>query len=558
MKSDRITIFFLLFLIVIFLSLAGRCFYLQYFKSLHYSSVSIRQQLQKPRRGVILDRNGSLLAASNDIQTVFAEPRIIEDHRKVSDRLGPILGMDPNTILRLITETKNPGYVKIKIAADTDECDAAAKIYGIGVESSWNRNYPMGSLAGHVVGFTSSDDRGLGGIELKYNEKLKGVPGQNIFLADAYRRPIRIKEQQSVLEDGVGIILTLDAAIQQFAHAELLKQYKKFEAESAVAIVADPKSGAILAMVSLPDFDPANIRPEDVNNLSNKILTDQFEPGSILKPVAVAIAIDSGVLDRNETIYCEKGNYRGKGFGEIGEYQRGYGNLKVREILIHSSNIGMAKIGQKLGAKKLYEGLRHFGFGRKTGIDLQGEAPGLLRLPDKWTGYSVTRIPYGQEISVTAIQMTKAFCILANGGRFVQPFLVNAMVDNDGKIVKMKRPGPQLGIVINPEVANWVVTDALTAVVNDTGGTGRRAKLKKWTVFGKTGTANIAKTNAKGYSDDNYIASFIGGAPAEDPAIVVLVSIRKPNKDIGYTGGTVASPVVGKIIEKTLTYLERN
>ena len=558
LKTVRITIFFLLFLIVIFLSLAGRCFYLQYFKSPHYSSVSIRQQLQKPRRGVILDRNGSLLAASNNTQTVFAEPRIIKDPKKVSNKLGPILAMEPQTICRLITETKNPGYVKIKVDADANECSAAAEIYGIGIESSWNRNYPMGSLAGNVVGFTSSDDRGLGSIELKYNEKLKGIPGRNIFLADAYRRPIRLKEQQSVLEDGVGIILTLDAAIQQFAREELLKQYEKFEAESAVAIVANPKSGAILAMVSLPDFDPANIRPEDANNLCNRILTDQFEPGSILKPIAAAIAIDSGVLDKNEKIYCENGVYRGKGFGRIGEYRnKGYGNLNIREILIHSSNIGMAKIGQKLGAKKLYEGLKHFGFGRKTGIDLPGEAPGLLRTPDKWTGYSVTRIPYGHELSVTAIQMLKAFCILANGGRFVQPFLVNAMVDNEGKIVKLKRPSRQLGIVISPEVASWVITDALAAVVNDAGGTGRRAKLKKWKVFGKTGTANIAKSNAKGYSEDDYTASFIGGAPTEDPAIVVLVSIRKPNKKIGYTGGTVASPAVGKIIEKTLTYLEK-
>lgn len=559
MKSIRVTIFFLLFLIVIFLSLAGRCFYLQYFKSNHYSLVSVRQQLQKPRRGVIVDRNGRVLAASNEIQTVFAEPRIIKDPIEVSNRLSSILGMESQVILQLITESKNPGYVKIKPGADANECSAAGKIYGVGIESSWNRNYPMGLTTVHVVGFTSSDNRGLGGIELKYNDKLKGVAGQNVFLADAYRRPIRLKEQQSILADGVGIILTLDAVIQQFVRAELLKQYEKFEAESAVGIVAEPKTGAILAMVSLPDFDPGNIRAADANNFRNRILTDQFEPGSIMKPIAAAIAIDYGAVKRGEKIYCEKGNYRGKGFGRIGEYRnKRYGNLSVRQILIYSSNIGMAKIGQRLGAEKLHEGLRHFGFGRKTGVDLPGEVAGLLRLPDKWTGYSVTRIPYGQEISVTAIQMVKAFCILANGGHFVQPFLVNAMVDNDGEIVKLKRHGPEIGFVINPEVAEWIVTDALAAVVNERDGTGRRAKLKKWKVFGKTGTASIAKSDARGYSEDDYIASFVGGAPAEEPAIVVLVSIRKPKKELGYTGGTVAAPVVGKIIEKTLTYLEKN
>lgn len=554
-----------------FLSLALRCFYLQYFKSDYYSSAWSKQRqyliIQKPQRGVILDCRGRILAASNKTQTIKAEPRRIKDPRAVSNTLEPILKIDASEIYKIITESRNPGFAKIKTNASPKECQKVREIYtigeGIGIETNWRRTYPMGPLTGHIVGFTSFDNRGLDGIELQYNEKLSGTPGKNVFFADVLRRPIRLKQQRDTLSDGLGIILTIDATIQQFARNELLKQYEKYQAESAIAIVAEPKSGAILAMVSLPDFEPAKISSTDPNNFRNRAINDQFEPGSIMKPIAVAIALDDGVIDRNEKIYCEKGYYRGKGFGKIEEYgNHRFKKLKIREIIIKSSNIGMAKIGQKLGKEKLYNGMKHFGFGRKTGIDLPGETAGLMWPLEKWTGYSITRIPYGHEITVTAIQVVRAFCMLANGGRVVHPFLVRAIVGNDGEIVKLKRPDPGVALVVKPEVARWIVTDALVGVVNEkkNGGTGWRAKLDKWQVFGKTGTANIAKSDQKGYSDSDYIASFVAGAPAEDPAVIVLVSIRKPNKKLGkgYTGGAVASPVAGKIIEKALTYLEKS
>jgi len=568
-KSVRIIVFSFVLLIVSFLSLIVRCFYLQFLKSDHYTAVCIEQQQkrvpQKPQRGVILDCRGRVLAASNKIQTIFAEPRVIKDFKNTSTELAAILDIGAHEICELITESKNPGFAKIKVGAKENQCSAVNKIYGIGVQSDWQRYYPMGRLATHIVGFTSVDNRGLSGIELQYNTELSGLAGQNVFLADAYphRRPIRHYEQQeeqnSRLTDGVGIILTTDATIQQFARAELLKQYENVEAESAVAIVAEPKTGAILALVCLPDFDPNNIRSAEPNNFRNRAITDQFEPGSLLKPIAAAIALDAGTIEPNEKIFCELGHYQGKGFGRIGEYgNHQFGDLTVREVLTFSSNIGMAKIGQRIGKDKLYKGLKFFGFGRKTGIDLPGEAEGLLAPVQDWTGYSVTRIPFGQEISVTAIQLVRAFCILANGGRSVRPFLVKAMVDNNGKIVKLKRPSrAAVGFVVKPEVAQWIVTDALTGVVNE--GTGRRAKLEKWQVFGKTGTAQLAKSNERGYSESDYVASFVAGAPAEEPAAVVLVSINKPNIKLGkgYTGGTIAAPVAARILEKTLNYLER-
>jgi len=559
-RSIRIITFFMVALIAAFLFLAARCLYLQYFKTDHYIAASIKQQqaraTHKPQRGVILDCRGRVLAASNEIQTIFAEPRIIKDPKTTSTALAPIIDVGAHEICKIITESKNPGFAKIKAGADASQCSAVREIYGIGIQSDWQRHYPTGSLAAHVVGFTSLDNRGLAGTELQYDKELSGLSGRNVFFADAFRRPIRLKQQQGILTDGAGLILTIDAAIQQIARAELLSQYESYEAESAIAIVAEPKTGAILAMVSLPDFDPNQTPSTDPNNFRNRTITDPFEPGSIIKPIVAAIAIDAGAVSLDEQIFCENGSYHGKGFGRIGEYRdRQYGNMTVRQILVKSSNIGMAKIGQRLGKDRLYKGLKYFGFGKTTGLDLPGEADGLLAPVGKWTGYSVTRIPFGQEISVTAIQLIKAFCILANGGRQVRPYVVKAMVDNNGEIIKLKRSPPAFGFAIKPEVASWVVTEAMTSVVNE--GTGFRVRLEKWQVFGKTGTADIAKSTERGYSENDCVASFVAGAPAEDPAVVVLVSIRRPNKALGkgYTGGIVASPVAAKILEKTLNYL---
>jgi cell division protein FtsI (penicillin-binding protein 3) len=561
-SNARINIGLFVILILIFLALVGRCFYLQFVRDEYYSAVCSKQQQAvatlKPQRGVILDCRGRVLAASKELQTVFAEPRVLEDAKDTSNELSPILDMGAHIICKLITDSANPGFAKIKVGVDPNQAGAARKVRGVGVESDWERHYPGGCLASGVIGFTSADNRGLTGIEMEYDRDLAGSAGRNVFIADAFRRPIRLKQHEADIVDGVGIILTLDSTIQQFARAELLEQYQNYRAESAIAIVAEPKTGAILAMVSLPDFDPAQFNTADPDTLRNRAITDQFEPGSLIKPIVMAIAIDDKAVSLTDKIFCENGNYCGKGFGCIGEYREGFGELAVREVLVKSSNIGMAKIGQRMGKDKLYNGLKLFGFGKETGIDLPGEAPGLLWPPQKWTGYSVTRIPFGQEITVTAIQLVKAFCMLANGGRPVRPHLVRAIVDNEGNVVKMTQAPPPVGYCIDPQVARWIVTEAMTGVVNE--GTGKKAKLKKWQVFGKTGTANIAKSGERGYAEHEYVASFLAGAPAENPAVVVLVSIRKPDVSLGkgYTGGAIAAPVAGKILEKTLTYLENS
>jgi cell division protein FtsI/penicillin-binding protein 2 len=559
-------VIFMALVILVFLGLAARCFYLQYNLADHFAEKSLIQQRAylplESQRGAILDCRGRVLAASDQVRTIFAEPRIIKDPKEIATRLAPILNVGAHEICKRIMDSNNPGYVVVKSDATEAECEAAGQVHGIGVHYDWRRNYPMGRLASHVVGFTSADNRGMEGVEYAFDRDLRGKGSMHTFLVDVHRRPLGFclqdeRDNEEMPMHGSGIVLTIDATIQQFVREALLKQYKEFEAEAATAMVADPQTGAILAMVSLPDYDPADARHTDPDCFTNRALTIQYEPGSIIKPIVVAVALDTAVLNRNETIFCENGNYHGKGFGHIGEYSRGYGDLTVQEILMVSSNIGMAKIGQRLGAAKLYEGLRLFGFGRKVGLEVSGEADGFLWPPAQWTGYSSPRVAFGQEISVTSIQMLRAFCMLANGGRLVWPHVVRAMVTADGTVVDMRPSQLRVGYIIKPDVAEWLVTHALVSVVNEKTGTGIKAKLDKWEVFGKTGTGQLATPGSKGYVKDAYTASFIGGAPADDPKVVVLISIRKPNVKLkkGYTGGSVAAPVGGVILEKTLTYL---
>ncbi len=513
---------------------------------------------EKPQRGIIFDRNGSVLAASRQVDRVFAEPRRLSDPeiaKTAAFKLQQVTGIPGHEICRKIYRSSNPGYVCLYEDIDNQQrlkvLDSG--IFGLGIQTDWRRYYPCGGLACHVVGFVGTDQRGLGGAEYYYNDELTGTKGEDILFVDVHRRPIGSKDRRNTLNDGLCLVLTIDNTIQQIARSVLLEQFSEYRAESAVAIVMEPYSGEVLAMVSLPDFDPSDLNGAEKSNLRNRALTDPFEPGSIFKPIAMAVALDSGIVGFNDVFYCEDGYYGKYRIGEWGNHK--FGDLSVRKILVESSNVGMAKVGQKIGEDVLYEGLKLFGIGRKTGIDLGGEDAGLLRDVSKWSGYSITRIPYGYEVNVTAVQMARAYCVIANGGMMVRPRVLKAVVDNEGNIKKLKERVSTPGRIIKPEVAKWLRETALSDVVKE--GTGKKAGIEKWQVFGKTGTAHISIPGQRGYDNSNYTASFVGGAPADDPAVVVLVSIRKPDKSLGkgYSGGRVAAEVVGSIIEETLEYL---
>lgn len=547
---------------LVFGLLIWRLYYLQVVQSDSFEQSSRRQQNavvpERAQRGFIVDSRGRLLAASNIGYTVFAEPRRFEDPEAVkivAAELHNLLGVPGHDICGVIYDASNPGYVPLvsDIDALTRDAVLSARLPGIGVESRWNRCYPGGSLTSHIIGFVGTEQSGLAGLELKYDALLRGSEGQSVFVVDAMRRPIAAALADRVESiDGQSLILTIDSTIQEFVRAALHKKMIEYEAEAAIGLMMNPWTGAILAMVSLPDYDPDEFSSTPPEQMKNRVLSDVYEPGSIFKPVVAAIALDSGAIGYNEKFDCEDGWFARYRIGEFGNKR--YGLLSVRDIQVHSSNVGMAKIGLAMGNKKLYDGLQLFGFGRTTGVDLPGEESGILHPLNRWSGWSITRIPFGHEVSVTALQMVRAYCILANGGSVVRPHIVRAVVDRNGKITQYKQPGSGAGYILKPEVAQWMVRDALTAVVNE--GTGKPAALKNCQVWGKTGTANIPLPTG-GYDTSNYISSFIGGAPSDKPAVVVLVSIIRPNRTLGkgYSGGRVAAPVAKEILENTLPYL---
>jgi cell division protein FtsI/penicillin-binding protein 2 len=552
------------FLLIGLTGLSARLFDLQFQEKQRYEQTSRLQRFavvrQSPQRGLITDRRGRVLAASTLIYNVFAEPRRLrnaEQYKLTAEALQPLLDVPGYELSKQILQSRNPGFVRLdrEIPEDRRQAVLNARIPGVGIEEAWKRHYPNGPLTAHAVGFIGADQEGLAGVEMKYDSVLKGQGGQETFVVDVLRRPLAADpEGRLPVQNGDNVVLTIDVVIQQIVREALHKKIQEYEAQSGIGLVMDPWTGAILAMVSLPDFDPQEFSKASPDQLKNRILSDPFEPGSIFKPIVAAIALDSGAITKEEMFYCEDG-YWGMygGIHEFGNHQ--FGNLNVRGIILNSSNIGMAKIGLKMSPRTLHDGLALFGIGRPTGVDLAGEEPGLLRPVSKWSKYSPTRIAFGHEVSVTALQMVQAYCILANGGTLIQPHLVRAIVDAQGRLTDVTPSVVGAGYVIKPETARWMVREALTAVVTE--GTGEQAAIEGVQVFGKTGTANIALPTG-GYDTSNYVSSFIGGAPAENPKAIVMISIRKPNRALGkgYSGGRVAAPVFKEIMEKTLAYLD--
>lgn len=553
-----------LFLLVGFTGLSARLYDLQFQEKQRLDQASRVQRFavvyRSPQRGLITDRCGRVLAASNTIYNVFAEPRLLQDaerYKLTAAALQTILELPGHELAKQIFEARNPGFVRIlrDITPAQRDAIADARIPGVGIEEVPKRYYPAGPLTGHVIGFIGAESTGLAGLELKYDSLLQGKQGRVTYVVDVQRRPLAADpEGRAPVQNGNNLVLTIDAVIQQYVRQALKNQMEAYEAESAVGLVMDPWTGAILAMVSLPDYDPKEFSTASDNQLKNRILTDPYEPGSIFKPIVAAIALDSGTITAEEKFDCEDGYWASYGgIHEFGNHQ--FGMLNVREIILHSSNIGMAKIGLKMNQRTLHDGLRLFGFASPTGVDLTGEDPGLLRPTSQWSKYSPTRIAFGHEVSVTAIQIAQAYCILANGGTLIQPHLVRAVVDADGNLTDVTHSVAGAGYVLKPETVNWMVQEALTAVVEE--GTGDKAAIEGVKVFGKTGTANIALPTG-GYDTSNYVSTFVGGAPADNPRVIVLVSLRKPNRSLGkgYSGGRVATPVFREILENTLAYLD--
>ncbi len=508
------------------------------------------------RRGLVIDAMGRILAGSALQQSVFADPQLVPDKHEAARVLSRVLGLPAVELGQDLIAAGQRRFFVIQRGIEPSQADQLnrAAVPGLGTFEEPYRHYPLGSLAAAMLGFVSVDGVGLAGLEHQCDDWLRGEAGMKTIVRDAGRRAFWLAEEGYVPpRDGYHVVLTLDAVIQSAAERELSAAIERFQAESGIAIVMEPATGAVLALAHVPGFDPNHFRDYAAGSgwrFRPRAITDPFEPGSTFKPFIAAPALAEGLVRPGEMIDCEGGLWRdGK---RLLHDHHPYSGLTFEEVLTKSSNIGMAKIGKRLGPQRMQAWLKKWGFGEKSGIDLVGEDAGIVPPRHRWTSFTTTSVPMGQELAVTPMQLCRAFCAFANGGKLVRPYFVRAVLASDGSVVQ--EFGPQPGReVLKPGTADWMKRHVLAAAVNS--GTGTRAALARYQVFGKTGTAQVPRIGGAGYVPDGYVGSFVGAAPLEEPRMVVLVSVRMPKRSIGYYGGTVAAPAAREILAAGLAYL---
>jgi cell division protein FtsI (penicillin-binding protein 3) len=520
-----------------------------------------RQQEQvialEPKRGTIFDRMGRELAVSLDVDSVYGVPSKINDPRELAGRLSRILREDPRLLERKLGSDKHFVWLSRKVdptrAAQVKELDTEE----VRLRSESRRFYPKKYLAGPVLGFTDVDNHGLEGLERAYDAVLRGVNGWVLAEKDAMGRmvfPGGPGFQFKMPQPGHDIILTVDEVIQHIAEKELDTALASSHAKGGVCIVMNPQSGEILALAARanghgrPAFNPNEPQQYKPGEWRNRAVTDVFEPGSIFKPVLAAAALEEKVVHPLERLDCSAGSIK-IADREIKDAHHN-GVLTFSDVIAESSNVGTIKVALRLGKDRFYKYITAFGFGRKTGVDLPGEIPGLLRDSRMWSGVSIGEIAIGQEIGVTPMQMAAAYCALANGGTLMKPYIVSEIVDHGTGAGKKFTPQP-MGRVISPETCAKV-SSMLKRVIDL--GTGQQAKPGGYTAAGKTGTAQKIDQRTGGYSKKEYVSSFVGFAPAVSPKLVIVVMVDTPEGAI--YGGTVAAPVFRAVAEQGLAYLQ--
>jgi cell division protein FtsI/penicillin-binding protein 2 len=550
-------------LAVIAVALGVRLVQLQWFERLAFSDRANRQRTfvesVAARPGDIVDRNGRLLATTISVRSLYANPAQIVDAAKFASDVAPLLKLDADRLAERLKQNRKKQFLWVKRRLTEKQ---TAKIRALempgeiwGFRREFLRRYPQGELAGHILGLRSIDGEGRGGVEQKLDDVLRGRNGERVLIRDARGRVIDVEtESDRPAEHGRTVVLSLDAIIQLYTERELDRVMEEWRPSSACAIVVDPVTGDVLAMASRPAFDPNN----PVNVLpaawKNTAIASMYEPGSTFKPFVVAWAVDRGIITRDESFNCERGAYRmGR---RILHDHHPYGQLSVTDIIVKSSNIGMAKIGERMTNRSLYEAAVTFGFGRRTGTELPGELSGLVRRLSKWDRYSTGSIPMGQELAVTPLQLITAHAALANGGKLLSPRLV--LGDMEAMEEFGRRPSPMAASqvvtqTVGAEAAAWVVSGPMRGVVDR--GTGKKAQLPEFTVFGKSGTAQKHDPATGKYSTKRHVCSFVCGAPADNPRALVLVLVDEPTVGTSHYGGTVAAPAASRILQKTLLHL---
>ena len=535
-----------------FLGLLGRLGYLQVLKHDEYLRLAESQHAKavalRPKRGPILDRHGQVLAVSSGAESLYALPHRIDDAGRLARRLAPLLGEPAAEVARRFDSAKRFVFVKRRLPPPTVQAVRDLKEPALGFLEESLRLYPNRELAAHVVGFEGAEGKGLGGIEQAWDAHLAGQEGRALVERDALGRevtgaPVVLKAPHP----GQGVMLTLDATLQYIAEKEIDAAWRRTRARAAMAVALDPRTGDVLAIAIRPTFNPNAFSVASDDERRNRAVTDPFEPGSTFKVILAAAALEEGVVRPGDRLYGENGAIT-IARTTIHDWKK-YGWLTFSEVLQNSSNVGSIKVGLLLGKERYYKHMTGFGFGTPTGLGLPGESRGQLRAPDRWSGLSLATMSIGQEISVTALQIVSAFGAVAHGGRLMQPRIVRALLDGNGREVQRFEP-KIVRQVISPETAR-TLTGIMTRVVSD--GTGHNAAIAGFEVAGKTGTAQKLDPATRRYSRAPGVLSFVGFAPADDPRIAMLVMLDEPKNE--QWGSEAAAPIFAAIGREALRYL---
>lgn len=499
------------------------------------------------KRGIIYDRNLKEMAVSVGVTSIAAHPGQIKNIQATAKTLAGILKLGSKELIKKLSLDKKFVWIKRRVTPRETEAVKKLNIAGIDFIPEYNRFYPNKMLSAQVLGFTNIDDHGIEGIEFYYDAQLRGSTSKLTVLKDALGRDFDAEKRRVTKYRGNNLILTIDSTIQYIAEKALEGAVTEFSAKSGMAVIMAPKTGAILAMAHFPFFNPNAFNGFDKKLWRNRIITDPFEPGSTMKIFSAAAAIESGNALPNSIFFCENGAYKiGQ---EVVHDTRPYGWLSLQQIIKHSSNIGAIKVIETTGPESLYKTLRDFGFGSKTGIDCPGETTGSLSPFNQWTKIDAGTISFGQGISVSALQLATAASAIANEGVLMKPYIVQAITDHNGRLIKSFEPRI-VRRVVSEKTARTLVRIMKTVITK--GGTGVKAAIEGYSVCGKTGTAQKIDENGE-YSDGKFISSFVGFAPAENSEVVILVVIDEPQEK--HYGSIVAAPVFRKIAHKILSYM---
>ncbi|MDO8963310.1 MAG: penicillin-binding protein 2 [Coriobacteriia bacterium] len=505
----------------------------------------MRDLVLSPHRGSIYDREGEKLAITTPAKTVYAVPSQVKDATGTADALAGALGGDRAAYLKKLQRSGSFVYIARKVDLTRAAAVERLGIDGLGLLEDSRRSYPSGELACQILGFVGIDDEGLAGIEKQYDSTLAGAPGRIVAERDPRGNIIPggvVSAEDPV--DGQDIYLTIDKDIQYQAHLELAATVKRFGAKGGSVVVMDPKTGEILAMASTPYFDPNDYGAADPQAVRNKVITDAFEPGSTIKSMTAAAAIDQGLFE--PTSMFQLPPTLKVGDRTIHEsHDRGAVNWSLTTIVTQSSNVGAVKIGMALGKSRLYDCFERFGLNSRTGVDFPGEARGWMPPPATWSQSTMGNLPFGQGLSCTPLQLARSMAAIANGGTLVTPHFLYRQASTPATFVASSLPA------IGADAARKT-TVMLTDVVKD--GTGSEAAVPGYEVAGKTGTAQKPRPGGLGYSKGVYVASFAGYLPAGDPRLLIVVTVDEPSK--GMYGGTVAAPAFSRIARFCVAHLK--